>query len=110
MERLTIKSEYSEMVWFVDKENNNHRLEPCEMEPRHSGAAIRKLAKYEELDEQDLLIKLPCKVGDTCWVIDDDCEIAGKKKKVYEVNKGNTCTAKTRRRISTSWRSKLSSL
>lgn len=29
--------------------------------------AIKKLADYEDLEEQGLLVKLPCKVGDTVW-------------------------------------------
>ena len=29
-----------------------------------------KLAEYEDLEEQGLLLKLPCKVGDTVYVID----------------------------------------
>ncbi len=28
---------------------------------------IEKLGKYEDLEEQDRLLKLPCKVGDTVW-------------------------------------------
>lgn len=31
--------------------------------------AIEKLATYEDLEEQGLLVKLPCKVGDTVWVV-----------------------------------------
>lgn len=31
--------------------------------------AIQKLAKYENLEEQGLLLQLPCKVGDTVYVI-----------------------------------------
>lgn len=30
-------------------------------------AIYRKLAEYEDADEQGLLLKLPCKVGDTVW-------------------------------------------
>lgn len=30
--------------------------------------AIQKLAHYEDLDEQGLLLQLPCKVGDTIYV------------------------------------------
>lgn len=30
--------------------------------------AIDKLAEYEDLEEQGLLLKLPCKVGDTLYV------------------------------------------
>lgn len=28
---------------------------------------IKKLATYEDLEEQDLLVRLPCKVGDMVW-------------------------------------------
>ena len=31
--------------------------------------AIQKLAQYEYLEEQGLILRLPCKVGDTVWVI-----------------------------------------
>ena len=31
---------------------------------------IKKLATYEDLEEQGLLVRLPCKVGDTVWDID----------------------------------------
>lgn len=44
---------------------------------------VKKLAYYENLDEQGLLLKLPCKVGDTVWVIDEDFECSGKKQ-IYE--------------------------
>lgn len=30
---------------------------------------VHKLAEYEDLEEQGLLLKLPCKVGDTIFVI-----------------------------------------
>ena len=47
---------------------------------RHSGVAVikdksklkeamEKLARYEELEEQGLLLKLPCKVGDTVCIL-----------------------------------------
>ena len=46
---------------------------------------IKKLAYYEDLDEQKLLIKLLCKVGDTLYLLDHErtegmkynCEIDG---------------------------------
>lgn len=34
----------------------------CELEK-----ALEKLATYEDLEEQDLLVRLPCKVGDTVY-------------------------------------------
>lgn len=67
MERLTIRSKNSDMIWFKDSENGNARLEPCEMTSHHSRMALVKLATYEDSEEQGSLIKLPCKVGDTVW-------------------------------------------
>ena len=40
--------------------------------------AIQKLAEYEDLEEQGLLLRLPCKVGDTIYRCGDPI------KKVYE--------------------------
>ena len=54
MERLTIKTEdgYERVsIW-----TKNHQL-------------IDKLAYYEDLEEQDRLVKLPCKVGDDVYYI-----------------------------------------
>ena len=47
MDRLTRKSQSSEMVWFIDHDNNCLNLEPCEMSYSNNGKAIRKLAEYE---------------------------------------------------------------
>ena len=33
----------------------------------HINDAIKKLSEYEDLEEQGLLLKLPCKVGDILW-------------------------------------------
>lgn len=65
MERLTQKAPDSEMVWFKDKER---LFEPCEMSAHQSRMAIAKLAAYESAEEQGLLLRLPCKVGDTVYV------------------------------------------
>ncbi len=48
MERLTIRSKNSDMVWFKDAENGNAHLEPCEMTAHHNRMALDKLATYEE--------------------------------------------------------------
>lgn len=69
MERLTIRSKNSDMVWFKDAENGNAHLEPCEMTAHYNRMALDKLATYEDLEEQGRLIKLPCKVGDTVYAI-----------------------------------------
>lgn len=69
MERLTERSANSNMVWFKDYENDNARLEPCEMTAHHNRMVIEKLSTYEDLEEQGRLVKLPCKVGNTVYVI-----------------------------------------
>lgn len=49
--------------------------------------AIQKLADYEGLEEQGLLLRLPCKVGDTVYT---NTKVVGwhlvKEKRPYEVN------------------------
>ena len=43
---------------------------PCgENSYAYKNLLIEKLCKYEDLEEQGRLIKLPCKVGDTVYVI-----------------------------------------
>lgn len=39
--------------------------------------ALEKLADYEDLEEQDLLVRLPCKVGDTVWVVTSPINVFG---------------------------------
>lgn len=63
------KNKNSDMVWFKDTENEGMRLEPCEMSAHHSRIALEKLAAYEDAEEQGLLLRLPCKVGDNIYII-----------------------------------------
>lgn len=81
MERLTIRSKNSDMVWFKDAENGNAHLEPCEMTAHHNRMALDKLATYEDAEEQGQILRPPCKVGDTVYLIDRD---ENNKFKVYE--------------------------
>lgn len=73
MDRLTRKSQSSEMVWFIDHDNNDLNLEPCEMSYGNNRKAIQKLAYYEDAEEQERLIILPCKEGDTVYKIVKFC-------------------------------------
>lgn len=47
----------------------------------YASKALTKLADYEDAEEQGLLLRLPCKVGDTVYLIDRD---ENNKLKVYE--------------------------
>lgn len=61
--------------------------------------AIDKLAEYEDLEEQGLLLKLPCAVGDTVYCIRESWSgyvIDKKKFKVGMVNKFNKTVFLTR--------------
>ena len=62
MERLT-KRTATCVAYFMDKEQNLC-FEPCERESYQTGMVLRKLAEYEDLEEQEKLIKLPCAPGD----------------------------------------------
>ena len=42
------------------------------MDCTYPAIAIEKLCHYEDLEEQGRLIVLPCKVGDTVWLIEKD--------------------------------------
>lgn len=65
MERLTFEIHDGGM--FV-KQSDVKTFE-VDDEIMHTGNAIRKLAEYEDAEEQRLLLKLPCKVGDTVYEI-----------------------------------------
>ena len=64
MERLTEKSD--KMIWFKDQ---GLKIEPCEMNTHHCRMILEKLADYEDLEEQGLLVRLPVKIGDDIYVI-----------------------------------------
>lgn len=63
MSRLTKRAENGVAVYAtpsgesVKWENNRHKV-------------LQKLADYEDLEEQGLLLKLPCKVGDVIYEVD----------------------------------------
>ena len=43
---------------------------PCgENSYEYKGLLLEALGKYEDADEQGLLLRLPCKIGDTVWRI-----------------------------------------
>lgn len=60
MKRLT--------MWIDDGENRQAIPDP-EIRSNGHGKCCNKLAEYEDLEEQGRLLRLPCKVGDTVYVI-----------------------------------------
>lgn len=84
MERLTF--EVHDGGIFVKE--SDVKTFTVEDEILHTGNAVRKLAEYEELEEQGKLLKLPCAVGDTVYRIIKEFR-TGKKKiisgKVYRI-------------------------
>lgn len=72
MERLTDKNAvgnyfYPKCFEKCDGLGASSKCDNCEI----MTSICEKLGKYEDLEEQGRLIKLPCKVGDTVW--DNDC-------------------------------------
>lgn len=53
-------------------ENIEYNCSKCELEK-----VLEKLATYEDLEEQGLLVRLPCKVGDTVWVVTSPINVFG---------------------------------
>lgn len=79
MDRLTKRTENSTAVYNtasgnpVKWGNNRHKV-------------LQKLAEYEDLEEQGKLLKLPCVVGDTVYVLRiDNAAYMMSNKKVWEI-------------------------
>lgn len=68
MERLTIKASSGLIHLKDNKESTVNK-------------AIKKLSDYEDLEEHGLLVKIPCKIGDTIYVIPS--------KPMYDINIAN---------------------
>jgi hypothetical protein len=66
MSRLTVKGN------IVSQKDINKLLEPSNENQFGMNDAYYKLKEYEDLEEQGLLLKLPCKVGDTIYEIVND--------------------------------------
>lgn len=72
MERLTEKNAvgnyfYPKCFEKCEGLGASSKCDNCEI----ATSICEKLGKYEDLEEQGRMIKLPCKVGDTIW--DNDC-------------------------------------
>ena len=65
--------------YFADRDEYGHNschggCESCTgVLCRDASEMIKKLAHYEDLEEQGRLIELPCKVGDTVYVVGTKC-------------------------------------
>lgn len=66
MERLT---KYWNNNYVATKLNYDFVWELSEEDFKYFNDIIKKLAKYEDFEEHDKLIKLPCKVGDIVYNI-----------------------------------------
>lgn len=78
MERLTYRTE---LGVSIDKNEDCPTCSicwDCDIPPRkcvYISDALKKLADYEDLEEQGRLIKLPCKVGDMLYYPDKEFNI-----------------------------------
>lgn len=70
MERLTRRLNNNKIVAIKgDSCNYSANSFDCQLSEgrKRLKTALEKLADYEDLEEQGLLVKLPCKVGDMVW-------------------------------------------
>lgn len=72
MERLTDNIDYCFMSCVEKEEDKSMIHEKC---PAYNNCQDRlvweRLKVYEDAEEQGLLLRLPCRVGDTLWCIDN---------------------------------------
>lgn len=66
MERLTMTSDKGGVAFTFDLEVNCRPSEALKIL-----RLAEKLKEYEDLEEQGLLLRLPCKVGDTFWELNE---------------------------------------
>ena len=66
MERLTKRLGNKGTVVFT--QGKYEETIPAEMTVNETRIVLKKLCDYEDLEEQGLLVRLPCKVGDTVYV------------------------------------------
>ena len=77
MERLTVWNEQTEMAELIDWDTEEWKefMSILDVPIQTSlSEAFDKLAHYEDLEEQGLLLKLPCKVGDTIYSVGTRCD------------------------------------
>lgn len=94
MERLTERFENGQVGVAGCGKNCKYSYKYCENAEERCpvfNEIYEKLAAYEDAEEQGLLLRLPCKVGDTVWVVTspfnvfDDIEYdENMKDEVYE--------------------------
>lgn len=78
MERLTERIKRLQKDDLIVYTNGKYEdTIPAEMTNDDIRAVLKKLADYEDLEEQGLLIRLPCKVGDILY-----CIVNGEVKKL----------------------------
>lgn len=72
MERLTERDEFGNAdIIGVDSEDLQLNLDFEQMNKVPD--SLNKLAEYEDLEEQGLLLRLPCKVGASVYMVGQDC-------------------------------------
>lgn len=70
MDRLTYKTEQNERAYCPPSVKCNGKCSECV----HIDKMMNKLAEYEDAEEQGLLLKLPCKVGDVIYQVNSDVD------------------------------------
>ena len=89
MERLTDKKQFLsykslQLVNIVKVDEEETFVVSTMHDTYLTGSAVDKLAEYEDLEEQGLLLRLPCKVGDVVYTVSSYMECCSEECKCVE--------------------------
>lgn len=73
MKRLTFDGNFCDIAMCAETQGGSF----CEDGNCSQRKVWERLKEYEDMEEQGLLVRLPCKVGDTIYRIIDDCTLPG---------------------------------
>lgn len=84
--RMQATDYYDGRIW----DNNIRKCEKCANEHKELAEWLEQLKEYRQLEEHGRLIKLPCKVGDTIYIIapkycdcTDECDLYNERFRRY---------------------------
>lgn len=99
MDRLTKRGHKKLALLIGTSCSYGHMSYDCQLEEGNEllKSALDKLAMYEDLEEQDRLLKLPCRLGDTVYILNQKRIIPLKICEIYFDSHGIEMAAKNRR-------------
>lgn len=101
MDRLTKRGHKKLALLIGTSCSYGHMSYDCQLEEGNEllESALDKLAMYEDLEEQDRLLKLPCRLGDTVYILNQKRIISLEICEIYFDSHGIEMAAKNREEL-----------